>query len=271
MTDGNRAMTFDLSLLTEPKQSQILIQLAIMTPTEQYFQSVRHLHLYNDCSNCAGMQAIAHHTVLNAERNNEWLELTIECASCDWGELEEISLLLHLTDENNLPITFNEERAANLKSFLILYTYNRSLFLYVSVMKALEKRQVSGDETPSDLQNRTTVQEVRDRNVSCSRHEVLLTTEELQFEGTVIAPHPAHIQLSYCLGECNSELELPSENITSYDIRTRILIHQLRTITHPPPCCIPSALTPLQLIVIRDGEVVELDIIPDVVDCKCQL
>ena len=258
-------------MVTEPKQSQIQMQLVVKIPSVPYFQTVKYLHLYNECPSCADpSQLVASHTVTGTEQEREWLELTIDCAGCDWRELGEFSLALQLTNDSCLPITFNEETVTCLKSFLVLYTYDRNVFLSESVIRALEKRNPS----QATLQNRTTIQELLDRNISCSRHEVLLTTEELKFHGTIIAPDPTGIRLSYCLGHCNDELELSSQNLTIYDSRTRVLIHHLnrmRKRTHPPPCCIPSGLAPLELIVVRDEVVVRLDTIPSVVSCKCQL
>ena len=274
MTDGNRVMMFDLTKLTEAKESQVLMQLVVKTPTQQYFQSVKHLSLFKDCVNCPDASEphlVAHHTLLDTERDTEWLELTVQCASCNWKELDQISFVLQLTDDNDVPIAFTQEMAVDMKTFLVLYTYNSSTFLYDSISRALETRQVS--ESNSMLENRTTIQELLDNNVTCSKQDILLTAEELQFQGTIISPLPSLIQFSYCFGECFHNLEGPANvNGTLYDSRTRLLIHNLnmlRAQMHPPPCCIPNGLTAQQLIFTRE-EVVDLGTIPNVVECKCQ-
>lgn len=266
---------FDLSMLREAKESHILIQLVVKTPTQQYFQSVKRLSLYKDCLNCpdaSEQNPIAHHTLLDSDRDSKWLELTVKCSSCDWEQLDQISLVLQLTDDNNLPIAFTQETAVDMKTFLVLYTYNTSSFIYESITNALKKREVS--ETSSLLENRTTIQELLDNNVTCSKHDVYLTGEELQFHGTVIAPIPSVIQFSYCFGECSANLELPaSVNETTFDSRTRILMYDLNERSekpYPPPCCIPNGLTPLELIMEREKGVIELETIPNVVECKCQ-
>lgn len=273
VTDGNRVMMFDLTKLTEAKESQVLIQLVIKTPTQQYFQSAKHLSLFKDCLSCPDASEphlVAHHTLLDTERDTEWLELTVQCASCNWKELDQISFVLQLTDDNDVPIAFTQKMAEDMKTFLVLYTYNSSTFLYESISRALERRQVS--ESNSMLENRTTIQELLDNNVTCSKQDILLTAEELQFRGTIVSS-PHLIQFSYCFGECSHNLEAPANvNETLYDSRTRTLIHNLNMLhaqLHPPPCCIPNGLTTQDLILSRE-EVVELETIPNVVECKCQ-
>lgn len=268
-------MMFDLSMVSEAKESHVMMQLVIKTPTQQYFQAVRHLSLYKDCLNCpkaSEQNLVAKHTLLDTDRERKWLELTVKCSSCNWEELDQISLVLQLTDDNDLPIAFTQETAVDMKTFLVLYTYNRSSFLYESMTKALEKREVSETSRSSMLENRTTIQELLDDNVTCSKHVMYLTEEEFQFR-SVIAPIPSLIQFSYCFGECSSDLamELPIfDNGTTYDSRTRILMQSLNEELYPPPCCIPKDLTPLQLIMEREEGVIELETIPNVVECKCQ-
>ena len=269
------------------------MELAINTPTLPYFQAVRHILLYQQCSNCGDsldvQPVLAQHTLLDAERDSEWLELTIDCDNCTWRELDQVQCILQLRDDNNLPITFAEESASNFKSFLILFTHE-TLFPSDLIQDALRKRRQIDEQrheteqvgngsdsemhSPPDIQNRLTLAEVRNRTTNCSKHEILLTPEELRFRGTVIAPIPGAIPLTYCLGECSFELKLPTQNGTTYDSRTRALVHtlnQLQERLHPPPCCIPEGLIPLELIVIGDEEVVKLDTIPDITTCKCQL
>lgn len=268
--------TFDLSMLMEPKKSQTTMQLVLKCPTGEYFQSVKHLHLYKHCPGCTDlseMLKLASYDVTEADKEREWLELTIDCAHCNWTRLAHLSLVLQLTDESNAAIAFDETSAQEMRSFLVVYTYDSAYFLSEKVIKALEKRQT--DNTPPiNLANRTTVHQLQQRNISCSRQQVFLTTEELRFEGSIIAPVETGIYLSYCYGHCNSAFQLPYANSTTYDSRTRILIqrlNELRRATRPPPCCIPGDLVPLELIVVKDEDVIELETIPDVVDCKCQL
>ena len=271
MIDGNRAMMFNLSMLTEP---QVFMQLAIKIPSPQYFQSVRHLHLYTNCSSCmdtTDLEPVAHQILPVVEKGNEWLELTLECPTCDWEELDQVFLFLQQTDENDQRVAFTEETATDLKSFLIVYTYDSSLFPLQSIEKAIEKRRVNEFETNSELLNRTTVAELRESNVTCSRHEVLFTAEELHFEGRVIAPFQDKIQLTYCLGECSNPVLISPEVNKTYSIfdsRTRTLMYSLNN--QLPPCCIPNHMTVVELIVSH-GEYVELETVPHVVDCKCQL
>lgn len=276
MAQGNRVATFDLSMLMESKKSQTVIQLVLKYPTGTYFQSVKHLNLYKHCPACTDhseMLKLASYDITEADREKEWLELTIDCAHCNWTRLAHLPLMLQLTDESDTAIAFDEISAQELKSFLVVYTYDSAYFLSEKAIKALEKRQAGGNFT-IDLNNRTTIDQLRQRNISCSRQEVFLTTDELRFEGSIIAPVETGIHLSYCYGHCNSALELPYANGTTYDSRTRILIqrlNQLRRATRPPPCCIPGDLAPVQLIVVKDEDVIELETIPSVVDCKCQL
>lgn len=268
--DGNRAMTFNLSILTEP---QVFMQLAIRTSSPQYFQSVRHLHLYTYCSGCADtteLELIAHHTLLDVENGNEWIKLTLECATCTWEKLGQVVLVLQQTDENDLPVAFTEETAAGIKSFLIIYTYEHILFPSQILEKALEKRQT---DTRFELQNRTTVEELRDSNVTCSRHDVILTSEEFPFEGQIIAPFNFSdgIQLTYCLGECNNpkfDSLSVNETYNTFDSRTRALMYSMNN--DLPPCCIPNEITALEMLVSHH-DVVVMGTFPQIVDCKCQL
>ena len=276
MAQGNRVATFDLSMLMESKKSQTIIQLVLKYPTREYFQSVKHLHLYKhcpDCTNLSEMLKLASYDVTEADGEREWLELTIDCPHCNWTRLAHLPLMLQLTDESDVALAFDEISAQELKSFLVVYTYDSAYFLSEKAIKALQKRQIHGNST-IDLANRTTIHDLQQRNISCSRQEVFLTTDELRFEGSIIAPVETGIHLSYCYGHCNSALELPYANGTTYDSRTRILIqrlNELRRATRPPPCCIAGDLAPMELIVVKDEDVIELETIPTVVECKCQL
>ena len=271
VTDGNRAMTFNLSMLTERKQTQVLMQLAIKLPTQQYFQSAKYLELYKNnrssTDNLGLGPVVAAHT-LYTKQDNEWLELTIDCDACNCREVELAHFVLQLTDVNNMTIVFTEETASDLKSFLIIYTHE-SLFHAEIFGEDLSKRQVEGPE----VLNRTTLAELLNVTTSCSKHEVLLSTEELLYRGTVISPYPGTIPFTYCFGKCDTDLEIPYENATHYDIRTRILMHNfnLHNRVHPPPCCIPSDMTSQELLMVQDGEIMKITTIPSIVDCKCQL
>ena len=269
--DGDRAMTFNLSMLTEP---QVFTQLAIRTPSPQYFQSVKHFHLYTYCSSCADnteLELLAHQTLLDGGNGNEWLKLTLECATCNWKKAGQVVLVLRQTDENDLPVAFTEETAAGLKSFLIIYTYEHISFPSQTLTKVLEKRQT---DTRFEPRNRTTVEELRDSNVTCSRHDVILTSEEFPFQGQIIVPlnFSDGIRLTYCLGECsNPEFDSLSVNKTysTFDSRTRALMYSLNN--ELPPCCIPNEIMALEMLVAHDNNVVQMGTFPQVVDCKCQL
>lgn len=288
VTDGNRAMTFDLSMITDPKDSRILLQLAIKTQTLPSLQSVRHIYLYQTCSTCGdspdARPLLAQRTLQSKDSTNEWLELTIHCDSCNWKELDQVHCILQLTDDNNLPISFTEETATNFKSFLILFTH-KTLFPLEEIQDALRKRRQTDDQrngtergsgtgmqpTPN-LTNRPTLAEVRNSTSNCSKHEILLTPEELRFRGRVLLPIPGAIPFSYCLGECN-ELRVPTHNGTTYDSRTRAMIHHINRLLDklPPPCCIPEGLIPIELILSNEvEESVYLESIPDISTCKCQ-
>ena len=276
--DGNRAMKFDVSMVAEAKKAQILMQLVIKVPSLEYFQCVRYLYLYTNCSNSSqALQQIALHTLLESEMDSTWLEVTIQCDNCNWKELETVHFVLQLEDANHLPVAFTSETAADLKPFLILYTYSSLLpFDFGRTESFIKKRQAEQNETletPS-LVNRTTVDEVRESNVTCMKHEVFLTTEELRLRGKVLAPFPGVLRITYCLGECNGDLELPLHNETLYDSRTRLIMHDVNSIrekVHPPPCCIPDGITIFESIVEMDDEVLDLLTFPQVVGCKCQL
>ena len=281
--DGKRVTAFDLSMLSEPKTSQVLMQLALKVPTEDYFSCVRYLHLSSDCMNSPGEeQAIAAHALLDTERESEWVQVTINCNNCNWELLQEVHLVLQLRDVNNATVAFTEETAPNLKSFLILFA-QKSLFPTENIREAVGKRQAEdspetptpSQRTPAAVQNRTTLAEVMQRNVTCSRHVVFLATDELHYTGEVLAPTPGAIKLTYCFGKCSySDTRLPHHNDTRPDPRTQILMHQMHNLQserrYPPPCCIPNTLIATKLIIENEG-VVDLTTFPNALDCKCQL
>ena len=280
--DGNRVAMFNLSMLSEPKESQMLLQLAVKVPTLEYFGCVRYIYLTSDCMSSPGeQQLIAAHTMLEEEKESEWVQVTIVCENCNWEHLQQANFVLQLRDDNNTAVPFTDETAAELKCFLILYT-SKPHFPYENFREEiLRKRQAENDpeipvpvsETDSLIQNRTTLAELLENNVICSNHEVYLTQGEIHFDGDIVAPLPGIIKLTYCLGECSLLPKLPSDNETSSDPRTEIMIHNLQLLQqrlHPPPCCVTDKLLPTELIIGRDG-VVYLETFPSVTKCKCQL
>ena len=270
-------------MLSEPKSSQVLMQLALKVPTLEYFGCVRYLHLSSDCMNSLGeQQAIATHTLLDEERESEWLQVTIDCNNCNWELMQEVHLVLQLRDDNDALVAFTDETAADLKSFLILFT-QKSMFPLENIREAVRRRKRQAENTPQTplpsqatpvaIQNRTTLAEVLERNETCSRHVVFLTTAELSYDGNVVAPTPGAIKLTYCLGKCSFDHRLPTNSSTPTDHRTQLLIHQLlnnlQAKLHPGPCCIPNSLIATELIVEKD-DVVDIYTFPHTLSCKCQ-
>ena len=224
-------------------------------------------------------QVIATHTLLETEKASKWLQVTIDCENCNWELLQQVQFVLQLRDDNNAVVAFTEETAADLKSFLILFTKKALFPLENFGEEVLRKRQAeNAPETaatpePAALENRTTLAEVRDSNVTCSKHEVFLTQHELRFDVDILAPNPGIVMVTYCLGECSLQPKLPSDNKTRTDSRTQLLIHDLHSVQqklHPPPCCIPHNVTATELIIEKD-DVVELYTFPNTNNCRCQL
>ena len=138
---------------------------------------------------------------------------------CNWQLLQQAHFILQLRDDANTPVPFTDETATDLNTFLILFT-SKTLLPFEDLREsALRKRQAESDtstlrpvseQTPlvnenrttendtSSLrpvsepisfvnENRTTVEELRQRNVSCSKHEVFLTQDEIHYKGDVLA------------------------------------------------------------------------------------
>ena len=265
-------MTFDLSLVSEPRQEQVLMQLVIKVPSLEYFRCVRYIKLYTKCSNSLEVQQeVAFHTILDEEMDNEWLEFTINYENCTWEQQGVVHFFLQLADEEHVPVAFTNETATDLKSFLIIYTHNLPLpFDIENLIKKRQTEQVLVNEIPK-LVNRTTVSEIIESNMTCTKHEVFLTQNELRYRGNVVGPFPGAVKMTYCLGQCDYQLVLPSNNETIYDSRTRLLMNDINNnIRKPPPCCIPDGLTAVELLVQIDSEVC-LFTFPQVIDCMCQL
>ena len=295
-------MIFDLSSLAEPNKHVVKIEYVMKYSTLRYFESVKHLDLYMECPSCTHqneMFSVAHHDIIEADIESEWLELTMECVDCEWNSAAEILLTLHMADENNITIPFNED----FTPFLVVYVYTQELFPE-TVLKTLEKRQITDNFTETQnytssmnqtddtsinhnsttenstydeiiynnnkTENRTTLEEIESRNTSCSVHTISLTPEELGYEDTaVIGPG---IIISFCFGHCNLPTDKPSTSEYANYFRTRVMMYSfsLDPGDYPLPSCIPSVITATSVI-LNKGDLMELNTIPLATECKCTL
>lgn len=270
-------------MLSEPKSSQVMMQLALKVPRLEYFRCIRYIHLSSDCMSTPGeLKEIATHTLLDTERESEWLQVTIDCSNCNWETQQEVHLVLQLRADNNTVVPFTDATAADLKSFLILFT-QKSIFPLENIRDAVRRRKRQTEEVPDNQrptqeasvaeQNRTTLSELLENNVTCSRQKVFITTEEIRYNGDVLAPIPGVIKLTYCFGDCSLDPVHPLDNQTLSDARTQMLIYHMhgrQQSSYPLPCCIPKAFVVSELIVRRE-DVIELHTWPNAVGCKCQL
>lgn len=275
--NGNRVSTFNLTKLSDPESTQILMQLAVKVPRLDYFSCVKSLHLM--LANSHGNEQPVGSLILTEEdKSKEWLQITIrDCENCHLQKLEMVEFVLQLRDDNQNHVNFTEDTATDLKSFLILYS-QKSLFP-VEPSQPRQKREES--ETPTNqppsiealLENRTTLSDLRERDVACSRQQVLLTQEEILYRHTIIAPHPGAIKFSYCYGECSIRQQSPFDEGAPTDRRTRLMTFTMHHLDNEPglfPHCVPHDMNSTMLVIAGE-DMVKLGTFPNVVNCKCQL
>ena len=264
---SRRTLQFNFSL--KPLQNVLATQLVLLVPETTSGSATS---AYKVKQNGTLMRALDSKLASAAIPHKEQLEFSIQYVTGDMAH--DLFFGVEVAEQNRTRLPSDRDPGALLDSItplLVVYTHDRT-----SIGQPTGKTQEPALESGNVRKRQAvslspTLEEIE--NEPCQRYQTFLTYEQIGWPSSHVISPPGGLNFAYCYGRCNSPFSEESEYTRHAQLLEASKNYYKQNNLPPPvipsPCCVPIALTNINIITETTEGRIAGKVFQDVERCGC--